>query len=63
MKNDQKNMTIPNTHSVHLSHAPSMLNMKPSPSVSSVRNAKRWENIPGCFPPSPVTCSTATGHP
>ena len=33
MKNDQKNMTIPNVHSVHLSSAPNYLNMEPSPPV------------------------------
>jgi hypothetical protein len=32
MKIAQKNMTNQNMQSVHLSHAPSMLNMEPSPS-------------------------------
>ena len=32
MKVAQKNSTNPNTRSVHLSHAPSMLNMELSPS-------------------------------
>ena len=32
MKVAQKNPTNPNTRSVHLSHAPSMLNMELSPS-------------------------------
>ena len=32
MKVAQKNVTNPNTRSVHLSHAPSMLNMELSPS-------------------------------
>ena len=31
MKNDLKNMTIPNTHSVHLSRASIRVNMEPSP--------------------------------
>ena len=63
MKIDQKNMTNPNMPSIRLSQAASIANLEPSPSGSSVRKCRLWENIPGCYPPSPISCSAVLEHP
>ena len=46
MKVAQKSETNPNTRSIHLSHAPSMLNMELSPLFSSVRKMSNIEETP-----------------
>ena len=63
MKVAQNDETNRNTLSVHLSHAPSVANIELFPSGSSVRKCLTPGKLFGCYPPSPVSHSTALEHP
>ena len=51
MKVAQKNVMNPNTRSVHLSHASSMLNMEPSPSSHLSHTGPEPGKLSRMFPP------------
>ena len=62
MKGARNDETNPDMQPIRPPRIPSITNMQLSPSCSSVRNAKHREYFPGCFPPSPVSPTTAFGH-
>ena len=62
MKVAQNDETNPITQPVRPPHVPSIANLQPSPSVSSVRKCLTLGKLSGCYPPSPVSPTTALGH-
>ena len=62
MKVAQNDETNPDTHPVCPPHIPTIGNTQLSPPVHLHENAKHRRYFPGCFPPSPVSPTTALGH-